>query len=103
VVEAAGALPADRRPLILGAEARARADAGGGAALEFDRTARFGYHDALDYQIVVNWVIAEYKSQGLFQKDSGKHDLEQFWTLEPLTGRASATLERLRAAIHREE
>jgi hypothetical protein len=48
----------------------------------FDRGAAFGYHNALDYQIVVNWVIAEHKSQGLFQMDAGKHDQEQFWLLD---------------------
>ena len=36
---------------------------------------------ALNYQIVVNWVIAEHKSQGLFQRDCGRHDLEEFWVL----------------------
>jgi len=33
----------------------------------------------LNYQIVVNWVIAEHESQGLFQNDAGKHESEQFW------------------------
>jgi LmbE family N-acetylglucosaminyl deacetylase len=47
--------------------------------LTFDRTASFGYNRALNYQIVVNWVIAEHKSQGLFQSDYGRHDVEQFW------------------------
>jgi hypothetical protein len=27
----------------------------------------------------VSWVIAEHKSQGLFQNDYRKHELEQFW------------------------
>lgn len=84
--EAAAALPADRRPVVLGAEPRSRADRattfeGKGPVLAFDRTASFGYHDALNYQIVVNWVIAEHKSQGLFQRDCGRHDLEEFWVL----------------------
>ena len=48
----------------------------------FDRDSHFGYRNALNYQIVVNWFIAEHKSQGLFQTDSGKHQLEQFWLFE---------------------
>ena len=51
-------------------------------AFVFNRGAQFGYGGALNYQIVVNWVIAEHKSQGLFQTDSGKHQLEQFWVVE---------------------
>lgn len=45
----------------------------------FDRGRRFGFQSALNYHIVVNWVIAEYKSQGLFQHDYNKRDLERFW------------------------
>jgi LmbE family N-acetylglucosaminyl deacetylase len=48
-------------------------------SITFDRSASFGYHDALSYQIVVNWVIAEHKSQGLFQNDAGKNRFEHFW------------------------
>ena len=36
--------------------------------ITFHRDSSFGYRNALNYQIVVNWVIAEHKSQGLFQK-----------------------------------
>ena len=48
-------------------------------ALVFDRASCFGYREALNYRIVVNWLIAEHKSQGLFQNDYSKHRLEQFW------------------------
>jgi LmbE family N-acetylglucosaminyl deacetylase len=48
-------------------------------ALVFDRESAFGYRDALNYQIVANWLIAEHKTQGLFQKDYGQHRFEQFW------------------------
>ena len=97
-LEAAATLPEDQRPLLFGAEARAAGASpelfGGmpGNALTrtrgdrpvfaFNREEHFGYHDALDYQIVVNWFIAEHKSQGLFQTDSGKHQWEQFWLFE---------------------
>lgn len=96
-LEAVARLPQDQRPLFFGVEPRAKSDAPlrfAGLASQpltaivkaepvfvFDRTTSFGYKNALDYQIVVNWVIAEHKSQGLFQKDSGVHELEQFWLL----------------------
>ena len=97
-LEAASTLPEDHRPLLLAADpcaatapteifrgmpgqplARTRDER---PAFVFNRDARFGYRDALNYQIVVNWFIAEHKSQGLFQTDSGKHQLEQFWLFE---------------------
>jgi len=94
-LEAVARLPQDQRPLFFGVEPRSKSDAPprfDGLASQpltttvkadpvfvFDRTASFGYKNALNYQIVVNWVIAEHKSQGLFQKDSGVHELEQFW------------------------
>lgn len=108
-LEAAASLPESQRPLILGAAPAARSSEtarfeGRTPALEVDRSAAFGYRDSLNYHIVVNWVIAEYKSQGLFQKDSGKHDLEQFWTLGRAGERAAQTLtevqSRLRVPAH---
>ena len=47
-----------------------------------DRTTKFGFRNALDYSIIVNWVIAEHKSQGLFQMGMGKFDRENFAVLE---------------------
>jgi LmbE family N-acetylglucosaminyl deacetylase len=83
------------RPLIFGAEPRAKSAAersfvglasepltathSAVPAFTFDRTTTFGYRSALDYRIVVNWVIAEHKSQGLFQTQFGVDQLEQFW------------------------
>jgi LmbE family N-acetylglucosaminyl deacetylase len=85
-VEAVDSQPVERRPPVLGAEPRSRDEKaatfeGKSPVLVFDRTASFGYQDALNYQIVVNWVIAEHKSQGLFQRDCGRHELEEFWVL----------------------
>jgi LmbE family N-acetylglucosaminyl deacetylase len=51
----------------------------------FERTTKLGYKGALSYQIVVNWVIAEHKSQGLFQTDYNLHDEERFWILDSMT------------------
>ncbi len=47
-----------------------------------DRTVKFGFRNALDYQIIVNWVIAAHKSQGVFQLDVNRADREEFVILE---------------------
>jgi len=78
--EAVARLPKPERPLLFGIEAASRSDTT--ARFSMDRTTPLGYHDALNYHVVVNWVIAEHKSQGLFQMECGKHDLEQFWLLD---------------------
>ena len=95
-LEAAATLPEDRRPAARSRLHRQHAlelfprharpalsrTHGERPAFVFDRDASFGYRNALNYQIVVTWFIAEHKSQGLFQTDSGKHQLEQFWLFE---------------------
>jgi LmbE family N-acetylglucosaminyl deacetylase len=97
-LEAVSRLPSNRRPLVFGADAQDKMEApvrfaglrdnplsatvSPDPVLVFDRTQRFGYHNALNYQIVVNWVIAEHKSQGLFQMDAGRHALEDFWLFQ---------------------
>jgi len=94
-LEAVAGLREEQRPLVFGVEPRAKSDGpqrfaglpsqpltktvSAEPVFTFDRTASFGYRNALDYEIVVNWVIAEHKSQGLFQKDCGAHQLEEFW------------------------
>jgi LmbE family N-acetylglucosaminyl deacetylase len=47
-------------------------------AFVFDRSRKFGFHDALDYQIIANWEIAEHKSQGLLQTDVNRFNREEF-------------------------
>ncbi len=119
-LEAAATLPVDVRPLLFGADpcaaaastelfrgmpgqplSRTRAER---PAFVFNRDAHFGYRNALNYQIVVNWFIAEHKSQGLFQTDSGKHQLEQFWLFEAsgrdADSRARELAARLTPAAH---
>jgi LmbE family N-acetylglucosaminyl deacetylase len=97
-LEAVARMPATGRPLIFGAEPRADSDPAGSFSASpseplaatvdaapvftFDRARAFGFRDALNYQIVVNWVIAEHKSQGLFQKENGAHRFEQFWLFQ---------------------
>ncbi len=45
----------------------------------FDRTQKFGYKDVLDYKIIINWLIAEHKSQGTMQLLMNRGDYEQYW------------------------
>jgi LmbE family N-acetylglucosaminyl deacetylase len=45
----------------------------------FDRRAPLTLSAALDHSIIVNWVIAEHKSQGMFQMEFGRHTHEHFW------------------------
>jgi N-acetylglucosamine malate deacetylase 2 len=102
-LEAVERLPAGQRPIVLGAQA------GGGdpapykslsgypltateslnPQFQFDRNTRFGYQESLSYQIVVDWVIAEHKSQGLFQTRCQQDRFENFWLFT--VNRTSAT------------
>ena len=47
-----------------------------------DRTVKFGFKDALDYQAIVNWEIAAHKSQGAMQQGVGRSDREEFVVIE---------------------
>ncbi len=44
-----------------------------------DRTVTFGFKNQLSYKIIVNWEIAEHKSQGSMQTFMGRGDFENFW------------------------
>ncbi|MEQ1886666.1 MAG: PIG-L family deacetylase [Bryobacteraceae bacterium] len=44
----------------------------------FDRRTQLT-NSRLDYSIIVHWVIAEHKSQGMFQMEFGRRRYEQFW------------------------
>lgn len=46
---------------------------------QFDRTQKFGYNNVLDYKIIVNWLIAEHKTQGTIQLLMNKGDFENYW------------------------
>lgn len=95
-LEAAATLPAARRPVVLGAFTGTRADTSlaGFEALpgypvtrvrrdvrpfEFDLTERLSPDGRLDYRIIVNWLIAEHKSQGTMQLLMNAGDVERFW------------------------
>lgn len=104
-----------QRPVVLGAEPRQSQETEPFSGLDgqpltatahpdptfaFDRRQHFGFHDAIAYDVVVHWVIAEHKSQGMFQNDVGKHDVERFWrfALGPADGeaRTASLAQRLR-------
>lgn len=111
VLEAVSHLPGER-PLVLGADPRGQDDpiptfaglpqepltrtVSAAAALVFDRDTLFGYREALSYQIVVNWLIAEHKSQGLFQNDYNRHRFEDFWLFQVSGEGAMQRLDELR-------
>lgn len=51
----------------------------GKPAVYFDRTKKFGFRNQLNYKIIVNWLIAEHKSQGTMQMYMNQGDRENFW------------------------
>ncbi len=105
-LDAVSRLSPERRPVVLGAEPAHSTEAlaefqglrslpttktlSAAPAFSFDRTKSFGQGGASHYDIVVNWVIAEHKSQGLFQNDFGRHDLERFWIFDQHLANAQA-------------
>lgn len=113
-LDAVQSFPASERPVVLAAEAAASSEphreyfalpgypitAASAETYEFSRTRHFGFRNALSYTIVVNWVIAEHKSQGLFQTDVGKHDVERFWLLAQDNSRESHAARELFRALH---
>ena len=48
-------------------------------AFRIDRTTGFAALNKLNYKIIVNWVIAEHKSQGSLQSLANDGDYENFW------------------------
>ena len=99
-LEAAAALPEDERPVVLCARtSRAEEPAPEFTLLEgfpstrlttrpwlvFDRLENFGHRERLHYGIVVNWAIAEHKSQGTMQLLAGVGEREHFalFTMNP--------------------
>jgi len=70
-------LPAAGRPTILGG-----ANTGDSAHFTVSRSAKLPDDKSLNYSIVVNWVIAEHKSQGLLQRDCNRYEREFFTILD---------------------
>ncbi len=88
-------LPLNQRPIILGVTGSSLKDTSTvqfeqlknytetkvdkGAVFSFDKSVAFGYRNKLSYKIVVNWEIAEHKSQGTMQLAMNYGDLENYW------------------------
>jgi hypothetical protein len=60
----------------------------------FDRDIHFGFNDSLSYEIVVDWVIAKHKSQGLSETKCGQDRFENFWAFA-ISGGAATRGQRL--------
>ncbi|UCF20899.1 MAG: PIG-L family deacetylase [Gemmatimonadota bacterium] len=101
-LEAASALPDSLRPVVLGCFiadstdpdffslsdhselpgypiTRVRSDV---SPFIFDRTEALSEDGRLNYQIVVNWLIAEHRTQGTMQLLINRGDRERFWIFE---------------------
>ena len=101
-LQAIASLPSTNRPIVLGAAAgntmRREYNPVLGQSLTqtlttepefyFDRDVHFGYEHSLSYQIVVDWVIAEHKSQGLFQTKCLQDRFENFWVFKTIVSSA---------------
>ena len=89
-------LRAEQRPVVLGVSTSSKTDTaalffhqlktytdtrveGDSAMYRFDRTTPFGYKNKLNYKVIVNWEIAEHKSQGTMQLAMNAGDYENYW------------------------
>ncbi len=72
-----------------------------GAPFVFDRRQTFGHQGKLDYRVVVNWAVAEHKSQGTMQLAMNRGDREEYLLYAvndaSAAARAEEWFERLRA------
>jgi LmbE family N-acetylglucosaminyl deacetylase len=95
-LRAAAALPGGQRPIVLGSFLGGKNDTTltgfvehpgypitrvrpGGPHFFFDKTRPLDETGRLNYHIVVNWLIAEHKSQGTMQLLMNTGDVERFW------------------------
>ncbi len=116
-LEAALEIPRSRRPVVLAGSDSIKgrpssnkftelqgypvtAVKSGASSFHFDKTQKFGYRDVLDYKIVVNWMIAEHKSQGTMQLLMNFGDFENYWFFDvndpAAIPRTQALFERLK-------
>jgi len=98
-------LPVSQRPIVLGVTGSSLKDTTTvqfeqlknyaetkvekGTVYSFDKSTPFGYKNKLSYKIVVNWEIAEHKSQGTMQLAMNYGDLENYWyfAINPAEGK----------------
>jgi LmbE family N-acetylglucosaminyl deacetylase len=93
MLQAAAGIPQGRRPALAAVSTSAAREFSaltgfpitgtttGHPVWSFDRTTPIA-GSPLDYSIVVHWVIAEHKSQGMFQMEFGRRRFEHFWLFE---------------------
>ncbi|MCE9637461.1 MAG: PIG-L family deacetylase [Planctomycetes bacterium] len=98
-LETVAEIAPDRRPVVLGARVVSDGDAAppipSGLAgwpcstpdardgpFVFDRRAKFGHQGKLDYRVVVNWAVAEHKSQGTMQLAMNRGDREEYFVFD---------------------
>ena len=64
----------------------------GAPSYSFNRLQSFGFHHVLNYKMIVNWDIAEHKSQGTMQLAMNHGDYEEYYYFDvnPPEGRAKA-------------
>ena len=89
-------MPFNNRPIVLGLTNASKTDTAGvlfsqlkeyietrvmgqTPMFTFNKSQPFGYKNLLTYRIIVDWEIAEHKSQGTMQLAAGKGDYENFW------------------------
>lgn len=103
-LEAIRTLPVEDRPVVLGTEASEaaglRPEVLSGMAFRpeaycIDRSRPLPGDPELRYGIIVHWVAAEHKSQGLLQSEAARHSRENFWVLESGVGDAAVRAARL--------
>ncbi|HEX9728785.1 MAG TPA: PIG-L family deacetylase [Gemmatimonadales bacterium] len=116
-LEAARRLDPAQRPIVLGSFAGSRADSASdlhytthpgypitrvlpGDPFVFDRLTPLDPSGRLDHRIIVNWLIAEHKTQGTMQLLVNRGDLDRFWVFAEnppdAVERTRAVFERLR-------
>ncbi len=95
-LQSAEQLPDEQKPIVLGVSLSSKEDTvqpifeqlkdyketaihKDAPVFTMDRTAKFGFKKSLDYKVIVNWEIAEHKSQGTMQLAMNRGDLENFW------------------------
>lgn len=95
-LETVNGMKAGKRPIVMAGSVSSRNDTtqrpftglsgypltavrSGTSSFSFDRTQKFGFRNRLDYRIIVNWEIAEHKSQGTMQMLMNLGELENFW------------------------
>jgi len=100
-LRAAASLPDAMKPLVLGFDTDGTDYQPEGKSADifgwnpthsfaFDRNRTLGFHNTLNYQMVVSWMIAEHKSQGLFQTLYNKDPTEYIWVARNSTPNAEA-------------